>query len=147
MSALDWYGLAGSALVLLAFYFLRDVSAYIKACIAIVVATGVAAFVSLGSAEFDALLRAAITTVGLGLCAFGLLFVRVMFIRSVSLNLLRSIQNGSAGGFNEDIGGRLGDMRTFRLIESRGEVNTLTGFGRLVSGFVALFYAVLRVKV
>jgi len=46
----------------------------------------------------------------------------------------------------EDIGGRLHDMRKFGLIQPAGEGNTLTPFGRLVSGVVALFYTLVRIK-
>lgn len=146
MTALDWYGLAGSALILLAFYFLRTVGAFIKACAVVAVATSVASFYSLASVSVETLLQASVTSVGLSLCAFGLLIVRVMFIRSVSLNLLRNLQAGVPGGFDEDIGGRLNDMRRFGLIESEGELTRLSSFGRLIGGVVERLYALLRVK-
>jgi hypothetical protein len=36
-------------------------------------------------------------------------------------------------------------MRAFGLIRKNGELNELTGFGRLISGIVALFYFLFRI--
>jgi hypothetical protein len=83
--------------------------------------------------------------VGLFLCVFGLLIVRVMLIRSVSLHLLSNILAGKEGHMAEDIGGRLGDMRAFGLIRTDEGVSQLTAFGRLISGIVAVFYLLFRI--
>src|SRR4051812_4007029 len=118
MTALDLYGVIATASVFLAFYFVRNVAGYIKTCIAIVLGASIATGLSVVA---DTLAEGVILVGGIALLAFGLLFVRLMFIRSVSLNLLRSIQSGSPTGFGEDIGGRLRDMRTFRLIRQAVE--------------------------
>jgi len=154
MATLDSYGVVAAASVLLTFYFVRKVGAYIKTCIAIVLATGIATSVSLVA---DTLASGVVLVAGTALLAFGLLFVRIMFIRSVSLNMLRSIQNESAAGFGEDIGGRLRDMRAFRLIRTthetqasglgqEQELQALTAFGRLIGTVTAVCHWLLRVK-
>src|SRR4051812_39482869 len=116
MTALDWYGLAGLGLVLLAFCFVRNIAAYVRTCALIVLSISAATVHHIMVGE--SLRQSAeglVLIAGNVLFAFGLLIVRVMFIRSVSLNMLRSMQTGADGSFGEDIGGRLGDMRSFRL--------------------------------
>ncbi|MDB4989413.1 MAG: hypothetical protein JWN04_4591 [Myxococcaceae bacterium] len=154
MTELDLYGLLAATSVLLTFYFIRNIGAYVRTCIAIVLGVGVAACCS---SVAGTVAERAILVAGIALLAFGLLFVRLMFIRSVSLNMLRGIQSGRVAGFGEDIGGRLGDMQRFRLVRTAPEpqevaraqgeeLATLTPFGRLVSAVTSVLYALLRVK-
>ena len=142
MSLLSWYGTGALALIGVCFYFVRRIPAYLALCLLAVVGFAVVTFPLLdltNPAEW------VVMTTGLLLCIFGLLIVRVMLIRSVSLRLLRSIQDGQAERMNEDIGGRLADMRGFRLIEMQEGQCELTAFGRLVGGAIGACYSLLRI--
>ena len=87
MSVLDWYGLAALAVISLCFYAVRSVPRYIFAC--------ALAIVAFSWVTRDFLLHAPAPWIvmcgGLCLTAFGLLIVRVMLTRSVSLHLLRRL--------------------------------------------------------
>lgn len=143
MIALEWDGVLALALIVLAFYFVRNIPAYVAAG-GVIVAGFAAATCS--SARGSHLSEWIVLVTGLPLCIFGLLIVRVMFIRSVSLGMLRSIELGTDDTFGEDIGGRLRDMRAFHLIRTVEGQNALTAFGALVSAVVAVFYATFRIK-
>jgi len=143
MIALDWYGVFALALVVLAFYFVRNIRGYIVTGGVIVAGFAASTCSSLRVSHPSEWF---VLVTGLPLCIFGLLIVRVMFIRSVSLGMLRSIELGTEDSFGEDIGGRLGDMRAFHLIHTVDGRNALTAFGALVSAVVALFYSMFRIK-
>ena len=86
-------------------------------------------------------------TLGLILYWFGLVIVRIMLTRSVSLRMLSNYETGQATQIaSEGIAGRLADARHFGLIESAQDGYRLTGFGRMIAGIVALSYSVLRIK-
>ena len=143
MTAIDGYGALALLAIALVFWFIRTIPAYLIAGAVIVALFGVITFGSLSWAEASNWL---VMTGGLMLSVFGLLIVRVMLIRSVSLNLLGSMHGQRKESFGEDIGARLGDMRKFGLIETTGKDNSLTAFGRFVGGVIALFYTVFRIK-
>jgi hypothetical protein len=142
MATLEWYGLGAVALIALVFYFVRKIPIYIALCGAICVG-----FVAMTApaADFSRPSGWIVMTAGLLCASFGLLIVRVMLIRSISLNLLRNLDNAAQSTFTEDLGGRLGDMRKFRLIEAKGAESVLTPFGRFVGGVVGVFYSILRI--
>jgi hypothetical protein len=142
MSLLSWYGLGALALIGGIFYFVRKISAYAALCLLTVVGFAGVTFPVLDLGRPSEWL---VMTFGLLLCVFGLLIVRVMLVRSVSLRLLRTIDEGQAEHMSDDIGGRLADMRGFGLIKTDGERCTLTPFGRLVGGVVATFYSLFRI--
>jgi len=142
MATLDWYGLGAIALIALVFYLVRKIPMYIALCG--VICAGFVA-VTAPAADFSRPSGWIVMTLGLLASSFGLLIVRVMLIRSISLNLLRNLDNAVESTFTEDLGGRLGDMRKFRLIETKGEASTLTSFGRLVGGVIGVFYSLLRI--
>ena len=86
-------------------------------------------------------------TVGLVLYWFGLVIVRVMLTRSVSLRMLadydrREQSVTSSGG----IAARLEDATHFGLMVAKGEQYVLTLFGRLIAGIVAFSYTILRIR-
>lgn len=142
MSVIDLYGAVAVALIAVVFYFVRKIPAYIGICAAIVVGFAVVTFpmVDLHSPS-DWM----VMTVGLGLSSFGLLIVRVMLVRSISLRLLRSMDGTEASTFGDDLSGRLGDMRAFHLIQTvDGGDNVLTPFGRFVGGVVHALYSIFR---
>ncbi len=149
MTALDGYGLVAAAVLLLVFYFVRTISVQVLAGAAVPAAFAIVTRAWAGGSD-----RAewGVLVVGLLAFAFGLLIVRVMLIRSVSLHLLGRIEAATtdegltAEGFAADIGGRLGDMRTFHLIQPDDRRILLTPFGSFVSGVVATFYFLFRIE-
>ena len=142
MNVLGQYSAGALLLILLVFYFVRQVKAYALLCLAVVVGFAVLTLPGLEGAQASEWI---VATLGLLLGVFGLLIVRIMLIRSVSLRLLASIDTGRAESMGEDIGGRLGDMRAFKLIQGGDDACQLTGFGRLIGGGVALFYTLFRI--
>jgi hypothetical protein len=143
MTILDWCGLGSLAAIGAAFYWIRNVPAYIRTTAMVVACFAIGTWLTASPA------RASdwwVMTLGLAACAFGLLIVRVMLIRSVSLLLLGRLGRESGDLFREDIRGRLRDMRHFRLIHVSDERNTLTGFGRLIGGVVSTSYTLFGIE-
>jgi hypothetical protein len=144
MSLLGWYGVGAMALIVPVFYFVREVRAYLAVSAIIVGAFSVATF---SHVRWGQCAEWIVMVVGLLLSVFGLLIVRVMLIRSVSLQLLARIDGGLQESIGEDIGRRLLDMRSFHLICTTPDgKNALTGAGRFVAGSVAILYAIFRVE-
>lgn len=144
MTTLDLYGIVVFAVLVLLFYGVRSIPLYVALALAIV---GGFAAVTSGSTATVGWPTWLVMLSGLLLCAFGLLIVRTMLIRSVSLHLLRSIDSGHADTFNEDIATRLSDMRALSLIRARdGDEHTLTSVGRLIAGGVAALYTLFRIQ-
>jgi hypothetical protein len=144
MTMFDWAAIAAFAAIVLVFYAVRRIPAYIAATTSIVV--GFAAATAGPVAAAGGLADWAVMVLGLLSCTFGLLIVRVMLIRSVSLLLLSRLGGETGDLFRADIRGRLDDMRRFNLIRPSRETNTLTTFGRFIAGSVAMCYAVFRIK-
>lgn len=143
MTTLDLYGIGTVGLLVLLFYGVRSIPAYVALSVMTVggfaAATGGYAVAGRWPGWF-------VMLSGLLLCAFGLLIVRTMLIRSVSLHLLRCIDSGHKDTFSEDIATRLVDMRAFSLIRTSEGGNTLTLFGRLVGGVVSALYSLFRIQ-
>jgi hypothetical protein len=142
VSALNCYGFGAVVAIALVFYFVRHIAAYLALCSAVVAAFAAGAWRSRAPADLS---ESIVLTLGLFLCVFGLLIVRVMLIRSVSLRLLGRIETGQEGGFSADVGARLHDMRAFGLIRTTGETSELRPFGRFVGGVVTGLYAAFRI--
>jgi hypothetical protein len=142
MTALDLSGIVALGFLGLAFWRVRRVPAYLA--LAALVIGGFA--VATSRSRTAPLVTWVVMTAGLVGCAAGLLIVRVMLVRSVSLHLLGRLDGARTDVFDEDIRGRLHDMRTFHLVRTADGVNTLTAFGRLVGGVVAASHSVLRIQ-
>lgn len=142
MNSLSWYALGALASIGLTFYAVRKIPVYAAICLVVVLAHGVLTWPLV---DLQSTSEWIVSTAGLALCVFGLLIVRVMLIRSVSLRMLRRIDEGGAETMEEDIGGRLPDMRAFKLIGAQREVCELTPFGRVIGTSVAAFYALFRI--
>jgi hypothetical protein len=141
MTDLDLYGIGALALIGVVFWRVRRISTYLAISAAIIASF---AFVISTSPTTETLLTPVLMIVGLVECGFGLLVVRVMLVRSVSLRLLgRDAKRTDA--FHDDIHGRLHDMRRFHLVRTDRDGNTLTGFGQFVSGIVAASYSLFRI--
>ena len=84
---------------------------------------------------------------GLALYSFGLLFLRTMLRRSVSLRLLAACaEERSPITAREDIGRRLGDLSRYGLARREGPEYRLTAGGRSLAAVLGLVYNVLRLK-
>ena len=84
---------------------------------------------------------------GLLLYSFGLLIVRVMFVRSVSLKLLfRLSGNTRLESTQESIATRFDDFKRYRLIRDETEPFQLSGFGQKIAALVSICYSLLRIK-
>jgi energy-coupling factor transporter transmembrane protein EcfT len=144
MTAVDACGALALLLLLLVFYFVRRVPVYVASGAAITLGFAAATF---GTVNLATVSNWVVMTLGLGACTFGLLIVRVMLIRSVSLNMLRGIEGGAADVFGENIETRPDEMQRIGLVARApsGE-NALTGFGRFAAGIVATAYAIFRIK-
>ncbi len=141
MTGLEAYGLAADALLALAFWFVRGAARFAACGAAIVAACAGGAF----AASAGRLDEWALMTAGLLATALGLLILRVMLVRSVSLHLL-----GRAGGLHDadyagDIQRRLLDLQSGGMVR-RGldERFALTSAGRATAALLAVLYAVLR---
>jgi hypothetical protein len=143
MITLDWHAIGAIALMLSVFYFIRNVRVYLILCVVIVVGFAVATF---GSFADQHVFEWIVIICGLLLCAFGLLIVRTMLIRSVSLGMLQRLASGQQGSMEEEISHRLSDMRYLGLIKTSDGNVALTSFGRLVSAIVAIVYALVWIK-
>ena len=143
MDPVSFYGVLCLAVILPIFYFVRKIGAYVALCVMAVAAFAVMTLRYVdGSRPWEWLVMIA----GLLLCIFGLLIVRVMLVRSVSLRLLAAMDSGAPETTGDDIGRRLHDMRALRLVRLTSEgKNALTGFGWLVSSIVAVFYFLFRI--
>jgi len=88
-----------------------------------------------------------VSTMGLILYWLGLVIVRIMLTRSVSLRMLSNYaQQEQSESASEGIAGRFNDARHFGLVTAVNDGYRLTVFGRFISGIVALSYWILRIK-
>ena len=87
-----------------------------------------------------------IAAAAVALYSFGILVVRVMLNRSVSLKLLASYAETGEGAAKEGIAGRLEDLRRYRLVRRKRETYELSAFGKFISGIVTLSYLALKIK-
>jgi hypothetical protein len=144
MDSLNWLAVAALALILVIFYFVRKIPAYLA--LSFVVAVG---YAGATAAQVDWHLPSEwmVIVIGLLFWSFGLLIVRLMLVRSVSLRLLARMDGGEQENIVEDIAGRLHDMRSFRLTRVQGDgTSMLTGWGRFVGVVVAALYSVFRIE-
>ena len=87
-----------------------------------------------------------VLTTGLFLYWFGLFTVRIMLLRSVSLNLLVRLSRSERGNtIGEDIAGRLADMQTYGMVSQSGESYGLKAFGGFMAFLVTVLYSILRI--
>jgi hypothetical protein len=89
----------------------------------------------------------AVLTAGLTLYWFGLVIVRIMLTRSVSLHMLAAYAKGEVKqNMSEGIAGRLKDAAHFGLIRGNESSYHLTFFGQFIATIVAITYFILRIK-
>lgn len=145
MKEIELLGVLSCAAITAAFYFIRKrMFIYLLFCGAIIAGFAVAGSRNLDSSGIDEWL---VILAGLCLYWLGLMSVRIMLVRSVSLNLLASFRDGRPGNtMEEDISGRLGDARKNRLVSSASGVYELTWFGLLIASSVTACYHILRIE-
>jgi hypothetical protein len=138
---MEWYGLGALALIGLAFYFVHRVERLLACGAAILGAFAAATY---PAAHSERAVDWMLFVVGLAALMLGFSIVRVMLIRSVSLQLLARLDGGRGGSFREDVGERLREMRALHLVRAGADGNTLTPLGKLTADVVAACYRVLR---
>jgi hypothetical protein len=143
MTPLDLLSLSGAAAITVAFVLGRfGEAAFVLPSLAIIVGSACFAVWS-GAAVAPAVLLVA----GLGLYFFGLVILRVMLHRSVSLHMLAAYRDGNIGDTGrEDIRGRIADLERYRLAAAQGGVYGLTAFGRTIAGVVTALYRATNVE-
>jgi hypothetical protein len=139
---MEWYGIGAVALIGLAFYTVHRIPAFLVASAVIV---GGFTFITFQSPAAPRFSEWCVMTAGLLAWAFGLSIVRLMLIRSVSLQLLGRIDGATADSFQVDIASRLNDMRAFRLVRGSDDGNVLTPSGQLIGAIAGGLYWVLRI--
>ena len=143
MSLLDLTAVAGGAVITLAFSLARFSELVFVAAGGAVVLVSALLVTWVGGQPAEAVLL----VIGLALYFFGLLIVRVMLHRSVSLRMLAACDGGRAGEESrDDIRARLVDVERYRLAVKRDDRYGLTAFGRLIAGAVAALYRVTSVE-
>jgi hypothetical protein len=140
---MDVYGSVAAALIGLTFYGVHRISAFLLVGGAIV-----AGFVVLtyGGPALQLSADWLLMTAGLAAWVAGLAIVRVMLIRSASLQLLERIGGARPGSFRQDINERLADMRVLGLVRGTDRGNELTRAGGSVAGVVAVCYSAFRIR-
>jgi len=117
------------------------------ACLAIFRRSGVvtiaflvalAAAVTAAAGESTAAASSVLAIAGLSAFWVGLLIVRLVLTRSVSLAMLVAIMRGGAVNVDELMAGRLDEALTYRLASSRNDRLELSAAGRLLVRSVAV---------
>jgi hypothetical protein len=143
MVPLRLYAVGALALIVAIFWVVRKIPAFATLSSGVVLAFAAA---TVARGEGGHVAEWVLAVVGLLLCAFGLLIVRVMLIRSVSLKLLAHIDSGRPQTIAHDIGGRVHDMAAFSLVRGMPEgMCRLTPFGRFVGGVATFLYSAFRI--
>jgi hypothetical protein len=143
LGSFDWYAIFTLGCVFVIFYFIRKTPLFLLASTLVTLSF---AALSVGSVAWGRPSQWLVTNCGLQLCVFGLLIVRTMLIRSVSLRRLARIAAGQPGAMTEDIAHRLDDLRRLGLTGSLDGKNSLTRLGRVIGGSVAALYTVTRIR-
>jgi hypothetical protein len=143
-ASFDWYAVFTLGFIFVIFYFIRTKILFLLACALVTLSF---AAVTLKSADWARPSQWVVVNCGLQLCVFGLLIVRTMLIRSVSLRRLARIAADQPGAMTEDIAHRLDDLRLLGLTASLDGKNSLTRLGRLIGAGVAALYTVTRIRV
>jgi hypothetical protein len=142
MNQIEWIGALSFLVISLAFLLVRRrLFLYHLLCWAAIGACGAATRPQAATGEW------LLMVIALVLYWFGMLTVRVMVTRSVSLSLLAGYRDGRPGEtIREDIAGRLQDARRFYLVSVQGDRASLTWFGHIITWIVVTGYWLLRIK-
>ena len=120
--------LAGCALMAAACAVLRRAAAFTIVSVAAIVAS-----IAVCATDPSAATAACVLAVaGQVACWAGLLLVRAMLVRSVSLTMLIAAASGGAAEVDGLMAGRLEEAETYRLATCRGNRFDLTSAGRMI---------------
>lgn len=139
----DWYAIFALGCIFVMFYFIRAKVSFLLGCALVTMSF---AALSLGSVAWGRPSQWLVANCGLQLFVFGLLIVRTMLVRSVSLRLLRQIAENQSGSITEEITHRLNDLRLFGLTTPVDGKNSLTHLGRLIGTVMAALYTLTRTR-
>ncbi len=138
MDSFDLLGLLSFTAICAAFYFIRSpLSAFVGVCAAIAVASGL-----LGAQLLRAsVAEGSVLALGLLLYSFGLLIVRVMLRRSVSLQMLASfIDDPANGNVDDEIASRFRDAEGVGLVQRSSATYHLTSLGNALTVVLGVLY-------
>lgn len=145
MTILDALGIGGALVMSAGFIFIRRPLAAFNAACALAVAGCVTLAWDRARSGYPQ--EVLMLAVGLILFWLGLLIVRIMLQRSVSIRLLESYRE--AGGHEPDvregIRSRLQDAERCRLVRHNSETYRLTWFGYIVASLLRVVYRVTKV--
>jgi hypothetical protein len=143
MDILQISGIAAFTLMSLAFYVARRMVLFNVFCVLIFVAF-LLVIRYFGTGPSPEML---VMTSGILLYWFGLVIVRVMLQRSVSLHLLLSyFLKKPAETIQEEVSERFKDALFFRLVKEQQDTFRLTLFGKFIASIVATFYTLVRTE-
>lgn len=145
MTMLDALGIGGCVVMSVGFLLVRSsMAAFNAVCALAAAACSVAAWYGFGSTyPGETVLLAA----GLGLFWCGLLIVRIMLRRSVSLRLLETYRETGGRGLDarEGIRSRLQEAERYRLVRRNSETYRLTWLGSILASLLRVVYRVTKV--
>jgi hypothetical protein len=145
MNSIDLLGLGAFVLITILFFLVGSRANVFHLLCAVLIG----AFVVRTGKHFDPDLLGEwiVMTTGLTLYWFGLVIVRIMLTRSVSLQMLADYAKGERKQTaSEGIAGRLNDAEHFGLMRPKESGYELTAFGKLIATIVATSYFVLRIR-
>jgi hypothetical protein len=128
-------GIACWAVISIAFAVCRRNAAF-----AVVSVAAIGAFAYLDASAADAAVTGFVVALGLTTYVVGLLFVRSMIHRSISLDMLLARATGDRADFDALVAARVGETVTYRLATFDGREYRLTAFGRLIALGLGLAY-------
>lgn len=141
---MEWYGFAAVMLIGAGFCVCSRIPAFLVWAAAVVAAFVFVTVRSVGDAAVPAWI---VMTAGLLAWTLGFAIVRLMLVRSVSLQLLRRIGRQRGDAFHVQIRERIDDLYRARLARRVDGRVVLTPFGRWAAAVVAVLYRAVRTEV
>ena len=145
MNSVDLFGLGVSVLITILFFLIGSRPNVFHLLCAVLI--GAFVFRTGKNLEPHLIGEWIVMTLGLTLYWFGLVIVRIMLTRSVSLHMLADYARAERGKTtSEGIATRLNDATHFGLMQGTESGYRLTPFGKLIATIVAIAYFLLRIK-
>jgi hypothetical protein len=140
---LDVVGVMAFLLISMAFGSIRGgATRFMAACAVVIVASAIVTRAARAEGPDWGFLIA-----GLALYSFGLLVLRTMLRRSVSLRMLAACAGDrSVASVSQDVASRLGELSRYRLVRRSGPEYRLTAWGRSLTTLLRMVYAVVRLR-
>lgn len=125
-----------------AFYFVRSRIAFFNILCGFLIALFIILIFGFPLASVEKL----ILVVGLMLYWFGLLAIRIMLRRSVSLQILENCVAGRPVSIRENLASRLEDMIRYKLVHRHEGIFRLTLLGNFIALVVSFAYLAVRIQ-